>query len=70
MIFGEITRVSHVFRDGPFDIQGVVIFPCNKLFFFSFWTTSYLKKTATSFKIFFLNNTLKSEKYKRKQQTE
>ena len=53
MIFGKITRVSQVFRDGAFDIQGVVIFPCNKLFFFSFWTTSYLKKTATSFLFFF-----------------
>ena len=58
-------------RDGPFDIQRAGIFPCNKVIFFLFFAQQVFFSKVNGNKFFiFLNNTLKSEKRKRKQHFE
>ena len=69
----HFNRIVRLFRDGPFDIQGggAGIFPHDKLFFLSFSKKLFFfKVNRNKFFIFLKNNTLKSEKCKRKQHIE
>ena len=63
-----------IVRDGPFDIQGgggLGFFLATSYFFLSFCTTSNFFKSKLQQVFYFLkNNTLKSEKCKRKQHIE
>ena len=66
-------RVCIVVRDGPFDIQGSIwYFSSRQVVFFSLFANQvmFFKSKVQQVSFFSKNNTLKSEKCKRKQHTE